>query len=268
MSTSTTVRLGLIVAFLLGIVVLTLPQWRVQAASLVTGWAWSSTIGWVEVRLILDDDTLVGYAWSDNIGWIQFGGLSGFPGGVPVNDNARFVDNDLVGWARVCAGTVNGDCTGASRTDGWDGWIYLGDTGQGDGVRKNASNGLYGYAWGSSVVGWLRFYESAPPVSPGPSPLPPPTGCLSVGVPTPCQDDIRIRAGTATTLYWETANTVACTVWGTNGDGTWNALSETGGQVTSVIESPTRYTLTCEGEDGSMLTSSVIVNIVPAFQEI
>src|SRR3989344_1784166 len=91
----------------------------------ITGWAWSDNVGWVSLHcqtggptsnnicgtsnygLTLESDgDVTGYAWSDSIGWVQFGGLSGFPGGVPVNDNAKFVSNNLVGWARAILGAT------------------------------------------------------------------------------------------------------------------------------------------------------------------
>ncbi len=146
---------------------------RAALLSPMTGWAWSDTIGWVSLNgsgygvSVNTDLTVVGYAWSDNIGWVRFGGLSGFPGGVPSNTNATFVGNALVGWARACAGTVANDCVSASRADGWDGWIYLGNTGHGDGVTASPSGPLSGFAWGSDVVGWLDFsFASANVVPP------------------------------------------------------------------------------------------------------
>lgn len=259
------------VTILLLVATFLLPRQDAKAATPVVGWAWSSNIGWIDLsRLTInDDDTVTGWAWSSNVGWIQFGELGNFPGSVPENTDARFEGNDLVGWARACAGTVAGDCTGTSRTDGWDGWIYLGSTGHGDGVTKDAGDGLSGYAWGSNVMGWIRFYSTTSPAVPiGPVAPPPPGGCLSVGVLSPCTNTIRIRAGTTATLYWDTVNTVSCTVSGTNGDGPWSVLADTSGQLTSPIDSVTRYTLTCQGEDGSTLSSSALINIIPEFQEI
>ena len=57
----------------------------------MSGYAWSSNIGWISFNCTNDDTcstvnygvhkdedgTIVGYAWSSNIGWIRFGGLSG-----------------------------------------------------------------------------------------------------------------------------------------------------------------------------------------------
>ena len=84
-----------------------------------------------------------GYAWSENIGWISFAPPpdyatypgTGYPnctinGTCPVAPNYSakidFATGKVTGWARACAGTVNGDCNSPTRTDGWDGWILLG----------------------------------------------------------------------------------------------------------------------------------------------
>ena len=98
-----------------------------------------------------------GYAWSENIGWINFAPTSGYPS-TPLH-GARLEGNTVTGWARACAGTVNGDCASASRADGWDGWIKLSDTvAPLYGVNYDPATGLFsGYAWGSNVVGWVDF---------------------------------------------------------------------------------------------------------------
>lgn len=122
-------------------------------------------------------NTLSGYAWSENIGWIKLDPspdfatglypnclLSTCPGGSP-NYPAKYdsASKKITGWARACAGTVNGDCNSATRTDGWDGWILMGpvDKGTGDnGVWIDNSlipNEFKGWAWGSDVVGWISF---------------------------------------------------------------------------------------------------------------
>lgn len=160
----------------------------------LTGWAWSSNIGWLNLDSItIDQDTgdLNGYAWSNNIGWVKFGGLSDFPGGAApgVNANINFDTGEVKGWIRACAGTVGGETntTGAtcvsmdSRTDGWDGWIELSGqnhtslasalknkfwdrwvaSAQGtrmQGLKLDVATGIVsGMAWGGPVIGWLNF---------------------------------------------------------------------------------------------------------------
>lgn len=115
----------------------------------ITGWAWSSNIGWIKFNPSPNGDsskdvtlstttasptigTLNGYAWSSNIGWIKFGGLSDIPNGGS-NATVDLRDGKVSGFIRACSGTVKmnnmtipGDCSeSTSRTDGWNGWIEL-----------------------------------------------------------------------------------------------------------------------------------------------
>lgn len=136
----------------------------------MSGWAWSSNIGWVSFNSTNTggtvnygvnknaDGTLSGYAWSSNVGWVQFGGLSGFPsssGNGTTFDNAKMSGNNLVGWARVL-----------SYGPSLDGWIALSGTGYG---VTQVGNNFTNYSWGDLVVGWLRFD---------------PTNCSNCGVTT------------------------------------------------------------------------------------
>jgi hypothetical protein len=164
----------------------TLPDNKAYAQSsgsqTLAGYAWSSNIGWVSFAgpvtgqpcgnpdcrygvTVDSSGNLSGHAWSSNVGWLKFGGLSGFPSS---GSNAQFVNGNLIGWARFCAGTTPGDCSSmTSRTDGWDGWVKLnGNATNGNpyGVVKTNENGpvpgskyLAGEAWGSDVVGWIRM---------------------------------------------------------------------------------------------------------------
>jgi len=105
---------------------------------------------------------LTGYAWSSNVGWIRFGGLSSFPAS---GGNAKIVGSSVTGWARACAVFASG-CSGDLDEDyylgGWGGWISLsGTAGSGSyGVTINSSNELSGWAWGGDVVGWLSFRDT------------------------------------------------------------------------------------------------------------
>ena len=119
----------------------------------LTGWAWSSNIGWISfsslnpgagggaaygVQVDLNTGRMSGYAWSSNIGWIQFGGLNRTPpSGSSGNAMVNLTSGAVTGWARACAGTLNndpnqnlpGNCSTMNpRTDGWDGWIELSGT--------------------------------------------------------------------------------------------------------------------------------------------
>ena len=126
----------------------------------LSGYAWSDNIGWVSLSgtnygvSVDSSDNLSGYAWSDNIGWIQFGGLDtgSMPSGSGTQKkNAQINGNNLKGWIRAL-----------SNGGGWDGWISL--SGSGYGVSQSPSTAaLTGYAWGSTVVGWLDFSQASGP---------------------------------------------------------------------------------------------------------
>lgn len=100
----------------------------VSASSQMSGWAWSSNIGWISFNsanstsggggphsvTINDDGTLTGWAWSPNVGWIKFGGIMSFPANGAARIEAKVpsptTSGTLTGWARVCSGTQYGDC--------------------------------------------------------------------------------------------------------------------------------------------------------------
>lgn len=78
----------------------------------LSGWAWSSTIGWVNLNSVAIDPItgdLNGYAWSSNIGWIQFGNLANFPpsGAYAGNANINLDTGEVKGWAKALSGIDN-----------------------------------------------------------------------------------------------------------------------------------------------------------------
>lgn len=165
-----------------------------------SGWAWSENIGWISFNntsggggvpygVNIDPATgnVSGYAWAGGgeeagsptatIGWIRFDAppdfdtgvyptcpISTCPSGSPSHfSNLDFTTDKITGWARACAGTVNGDCNSSTRADGWDGWILLGpifnggtDYGAWVDTALNPKE-LKGWAWGSDVVGWISL---------------------------------------------------------------------------------------------------------------
>ncbi len=143
----------------------------------IFGWAWSSNIGWISfndansgsgggVYGVRADGigNLSGFAWSPNIGWISFNapdvaGCPGTAGNPGCSPKLNLSTHEISGFARACAGTVSADCGGASRSDGWDGWISLRGTSPAYGVTTTASSPYYwnGWAWGGEVVGWISF---------------------------------------------------------------------------------------------------------------
>ncbi|MDE1974912.1 MAG: hypothetical protein KGI49_00125 [Patescibacteria group bacterium] len=101
-----------------------------------SGWAWSSTIGWVSASstqsgaggggpyslTVNSSGVISGYLWSSNIGWIYFNDsdVAGCPV-VPANGicgpRVNLSTGAVTGWAMALSGK--------GRTDGWDGWIEL-----------------------------------------------------------------------------------------------------------------------------------------------
>lgn len=88
-----------------------------------------------------------------------------------------------------------------------------------------------------------------------------------------------VRVGETTNLYWNVVNVASCTVTGSNGDGTsasatgpWTTLaSGAPGKVSTGIMNQTIYTLFCRALSGAApatIQESVIVNVVPSFEEI
>lgn len=93
--------------------------------------------------------------------------------------------------------------------------------------------------------------------------LPPPIASISA-LPS------LLSAGFTSSIAWTSQNTVAdsCYVTGNNGDGvnasgqhTWVGTS--GSHISSAIQSQTIYTLTCQGIDGSTITKSATITIIP-----
>src|SRR3989338_1243234 len=134
----------------------------------VSGYGWSENIGWISFNStnqggganygvnVASNGNMSGYAWSENIGWVNFNENNGCPT-TPCSAKLDRNTGVVSGWARACAGTVNGDCSGATRSDGWDGWIHL--KGSNYGVTVSGCS-WDGYAWGSDVVGWVHLKGS------------------------------------------------------------------------------------------------------------
>lgn len=148
-------------------------------ATELSGFAWSSNIGWISLNCKNDsncatsdyrvtinaDRTITGWGWSSNLGWIKFGGLSGFPtGGGTTAENANLTGTypNLTwnGWARACAGDgldVNCQPTATSTTGSSTiNWSYHGTTAQ---VFKQFN---FGASYGETVAyGGGRFVALA-----------------------------------------------------------------------------------------------------------
>lgn len=175
-----------LIIFLVLLISLFSVGYKANASVPVTGWLWSSAIGWVSLNCSNTnscgtisygvnvststtdetDGTFSGFAWSPNVGWIKF---EGKPSNIPSRPHPTIeIDGNgsINGFIRACAGTVNGDCTGAD-SPGWDGWIKLsgdnhgtGYPGEYTGVRYDmGADKITGFAWDPVNIGWLNFYD-------------------------------------------------------------------------------------------------------------
>ncbi|MDZ4226935.1 MAG: hypothetical protein U1D26_00485 [Patescibacteria group bacterium] len=274
----------------------------------ITGYGWSDTIGWVSFNCadlgtcgsvsygmsIATNGDISGYAWSEAIGWVQ---AYESPSGCPQAPcAAKLTGGSMRGWFKALAG-------GSLVSGGWDGWISLSGSGYGPSIISGG--GFDSYAWGSDVVGWIDFSQvrtDFAPCNPSysctdpqhiqyTSPLcqtsayatctspafcvegsavclyPPPVFIQSGGGLTGhLQATPQITpAGLPVIVTWNVDNVSDCTVSGDNGDG-WSGTS--GSHSSSPILQQTIYTLNCAPLDGSTLNESVIVNVLPIFQEI
>ncbi len=178
-----------------------LPASAAGAVSNVSGWAWSSNIGWISFSGTTGNNNsygvkvdalgnISGWAWSSNIGWVSFNATDvascpGAPGNFLCAPRIDIGTGDVSGWARACAGTRDGGCALGGRPDGWDGWISLRGTSPNHGVTTagTAPRNWSGFAWGSEVVGWISFRGVGYGVSD--SPAPPPFVAACAGDPNP-----------------------------------------------------------------------------------
>jgi len=139
----------------------------------LSGYAWSENIGWIsfstagaiDYGVDLDDSTknFSGYAWSENIGWINFGPAAdeGYPGAPGHEAMLNTGTNEVDGWARACSVFEVG-CSGGLKPEGerggWDGWISMKGTTPDYNVSFDPDTMEFsGYAWGSDVIGWIKF---------------------------------------------------------------------------------------------------------------
>lgn len=130
----------------------------------LSGWAWSSNIGWVSFNCTNDGSCgqstygvtinpstglFSGYAWSNNIGWISFNqpDLSGCPSSpcearVSGGLNGSY-PKQVIGWAKVLS-TGN--------------WMSL--QGADYGVQLGSGGDFTGWSWESTDIGWLSWSGS------------------------------------------------------------------------------------------------------------
>ena len=162
----------------------TIPATEAQTGGAeLTGWLWSSNIGWVSLncsntsicatrnfKVVKNtNDTLSGYGWSSNVGWVKFNPAGPYPtGGATSAHSAKFVGSDVKGWVRFCGPLAAGcDSTllGDQIRGGWDGWVSLSGTSATSGAYgvkfDSLTKRFSGFSWGDLVVGWADFSLAA-----------------------------------------------------------------------------------------------------------
>lgn len=241
----------------------------------LTGFAWSSNVGWISLRGSLygvelsPAGELSGYAWASNLGWISFNksDTSSCPSGNGAcNATVNITSGKVDGWARVCSGTVSKDCKGASRTDGWDGWIHLAGTnhqspdnsGKGGVTYKPSTTKLDGYAWGSDVVGWIDFsgvsvVENKPFIVEEDieeAAEPPVIAIFKM-------DPNTVNKNQSCTMNWEVENADSCTIVGPGYTEDYDVSLPTGSDKTAPITASTRYSLRCSNSKGAVSKDAI-----------
>lgn len=263
---------------------------------MIQGFAWSSTIGWISLNCpgavmatgspfyscpttgpdygleINSSGALYGYAWSSNIGWISFRptdtAVCGSAATVALTSGTSFTPiNTVSGWARALAG-------GTATSPTWDGCISLRGTSPSYGVTftNPASSSslptLSGFAWGSTNVGWLKFYGAMVDLK------------VNGQDTTVAAPYAMSSAGGPITLSWTTQNVSSCTAMeavsggaGSTAPTGWQGTSPSALGATMPITIPpntgttirTRtYTISCTPSDGSSGTVNDFVTVTLA----
>ncbi len=194
---------------------------------------------------------VTGYAWSSNVGWIDFQ-PGGTPPANPSTPGVQRVGNDLVGWARIISIK---EAFNQNNSGGWEGWVKLSGatTGGGSyGVTINPATGaLAGHAW-SNELGWIDFSRASIPASGSPS-------CTLSANPTNGPSPL------SGTLSWVTQNDptscVASGGWSGNKNpaGSGNTPAPYG-----PISDTTTYSLTCSNatvQSGSCQTTVIVTGL-------
>ena len=247
----------------------------------VSGYIWSSTIGWISlnchqggptgasvcatspysVNIIPDTSTgtglFDGYAWSSNIGWISFRAADVSACGAQASVNTT-TGGTVTGWARALSGNP---AATASTGGGWDGCISLSGTSPSYGVSYNpalTTNNLTGYSWGSTNVGWIDWSGATATLSTT-APL---VTLLVNGSSTAALD----TSGGAVALTWTTSNLSPADCTASNA---WTGpKSSSGGSESDTVSANTTtstvtdtYMITCTGTTGTTVSSTATVTV-------
>lgn len=225
------------------------------------GGAFGSAINY-GVRVDPSTGAISGWAWSDNIGWISFNESTGCPD-APCSPSMDMEDGYWSGWAKVVAGSE-------VATDGWDGWVSLSCKNH-DFICLNPYRVQFSpvtgdisdenrFAWGADIAGWINFWDV--------------TLDVSQSVVSLTASPTMVMGGDSSTLTWWSENTTSCTA--SSSDGLWTGSRPLDSAVgEAVVPSGelallgadglmhyfTKYVLSCNGEDGSVVTSEALVEV-------
>lgn len=263
-----TLFLPLIVAALIVAASVVIPHQTKAAGTMsVTGYAWSSYLGWISFSGtgygVLEDQfsgDFSGYAWSSNLGWISFGSSDGSHPAASVD----FITGKVTGWARACAAFADKNaCSGAldANSGGWDGWISLSGTatdGSAYGITQSSTCGWSGYAWGSDAIGAIGVSGTAADGSSyGVAGTDQPT-CAGLPTATLSANPSTIDSGQSSTLSWSSARATSCTAVG--GFSTGGATS--GSASTGALSSTQNYRISCTGSAGTASSNIATVTVL------
>lgn len=213
----------------------------------VSGYAWSENIGWIKfsgpnygVNINPVTGNFSGYGWSSNIGWVNFNG-----------PRLDFTTNQITGRANILA---------------WGGQLSL--KGPNYRVERVVDNirgcSLEGWAWGSDIVGWVKFggpnYRVSTTICPI-EPIEEEVGEISCSFSASPSRLIYPRRSSSLSWVCEGADT--CNI---SGVGSVNAQS---GTVGINVPRTTSYTLSCANEGGSTFSSLLTIKVFkPVYCEI
>lgn len=252
-----------------------------QAATL-TGSAWSETIGWISFNgplygVVVDDTTGVfkGYAWSEHVGWINFNPAGPYPEEPSHSAKLDLITGKIKGWARACGGAKNAaTCGGDANPDtggDWDGWIKMNGFAKSVTQIGNAQDGCYltGYAWGSAVIGWIRFDNNnlkcqsadcrvnvSSCLVEGGEPVSQAIECTFTAFPRRV-----VVPQKTTTLSWKCVGADSCAIYRGN-----QKLRNVDPNSSSLVDTPpagtTAYTLKCDNKSGQSVSLFAIVTVI------
>lgn len=255
-----------VIALLLGGSLLS-PQAKAAGTMSVTGYAWSTHLGWISFSGagygVLENQmtgNFSGYAWSSNLGWISFGSSDGSH---PVA-NVDFLTGRVTGWARACAAFASKSaCSGAldANSGGWDGWIALSGTasdGSSYGITQSPTCGWSGYAWGSDAIGAISVSGTASDGSSYGVAGTDSATCAGLPYSTLAADPSTIDSGQSSTLSWSSSRATSCTAAG--GFSTGGATS--GSASTGVLTSTQNYQISCTGTAGTASSNIATVTVL------